>query len=254
MKLIIQILKIGLTVLVLAAFATAASAQVVAQPPNSGRSVKSMVAQSDLVFAGSVENIQYALSEPTGPDGIAIPHTFVTFRVDEVLAGEAPGDLVTLRFIGGLDPETMRYMSTSRTPLFDLGDEDILFVQGNTKKMCPLVGEVKGRLRVIKGQVYSEKGQSILLEKDGSLKNGPRYRLDEAETTTIEGRTFTTKKPGATVEGLPSNAAGAAELKALVKKSAKGHKPKNAFVDADAFSAFEAPAGVPAAPPGVQVQ
>jgi hypothetical protein len=211
-----------------------------------------MVTQSDLVFTGSVKNIQYALSKPTGPDGVAIPHTFVTYRVDEVFAGRAPGGLVTLRFIGGLDPETMRFLSTSRTPHFDLGDQDILFVQGNTKKMCPLTGKLKGRLRVIKGQVYSEKGRSILLKKDGSLEKGPKYSLDEVETTTIKGRTFITKEHGVKVESFPSNAVGASKLKALLKKSAKGYKPKKAFVNADPFSVFAAPAGTPAAPPAVQ--
>jgi len=252
MKLIIQSIKIGLLMAVLAAFATAASAQTATQPSNNGQSLKSMVSQSDLVFTGSVENIQYALSKPTGPDGVAIPHTFVTYRVHEVFDGEAPGGLVTLRFIGGLDPETMRFMSTSRTPHFDLGDEDILFVQGNTKKMCPLVGDFKGRLRVIKGQVYSEKGRSILLKEDGSLENGPRYSLDEVDTNTIEGRTFITKKQGVKVESLPSNAVDSAKLKALLKKSAIGHKPKKAFVNADPFSVFAASDGTPAAPPAAQ--
>jgi hypothetical protein len=254
MKAIIQSMKIGFLMLVLAAFATAASAQMTAQPSNNQLSIKDMVAQAELVFAGRVEKIQYALSEPTGPNGARIPHTFVTYRVEEVFAGEAHGNLVTLRFIGGLDPETMHYLSTSRTPLMDLGDQDILFVQGNTEKMCPLVSDFKGRLRVIKGQVYSETGRSILLDKKGSIKHGPRYRLDEVEKNTIGGRTLTMKKLGPKVKSLPSDAVGSATLKELVKKSAKEHKRKKAFVDADPFSVFAGPDLTPAPMPAVEAQ
>jgi len=249
MKSTAKSLKVGLLVLAFAAYAAAASAAMAAQPSKNGRSVKDILAQCELAFSGSVENIEYALSEPTGPDGVRIPHTFVTYRVDEVLAGEAANGWVTLRFVGGLDPETMRYMSSSRTPLFDLGDHDILFVQGNTKKMCPLVGDRKGRLRVIDGQLYSETGRSVLLNKDGSLKYGSRYQLEEVETTTIEGRTFVTQKRGPKTKSLPSKAVKAAELKAMAKKLAKGLKPKKAVVNADPAFAFAGPAGTPSPPP-----
>jgi hypothetical protein len=249
MKQIIQSMKIGLLVVGLAVFATTASAQTAAQPMENGQSLKSMVAQSDLVFSGSVVNIEYALSKPTGPNEVALPHTFVTYSVEEVFAGESPGGFVTLRFIGGLDLETMRILSTSQTPQFDLGDEDILFVQDNTKKLCPLVGNIKGRLRVIKEQIYSEKGQSILLEKNGQLKEGGSYSLDEVDTTTIEGHTFTNELKGSKRKILPSNAVEVTRLKSLLKQSAKGYKPKKAFANADPSSSFAAPSGTPAAPP-----
>jgi hypothetical protein len=255
MKSIVQSWRIGFLVLVWTTFATVASADMTAMTgkPSSNRgSIKGMVAQSDLVFAGWVEEIEYALSEPAGSNGVPLPHTFVTYRVDEVFAGEAPGALVTLRFFGGLDPETMDYITTSQTPRIDIGDYDILFVQGNTKKMCPLVGNQKGRFRAISKQVYSETGRSVLLDKDGSLKHGPRYRLEDVETTSVKGRTFKTKMRNRNMRNLPSKAIDADEFKALIKKSARNVKPKKIFVSADPTSPFEGPNLEPVQPPAVE--
>jgi hypothetical protein len=146
-----------------------------------------LAGQADLVFRGVVQGIQYRLSQPDGPEGTRVPYTFVTYRVDEVLRGENPGGQVTLRFIGGLHEETMRYMSASTVPRFDLGDEDILFVTGNGERLCPLVGEQRGRLRIVGGQVYTEDGHAVRLSASGELELGPRYALEEVMTTTVHG-------------------------------------------------------------------
>jgi hypothetical protein len=117
-----------------------------------------------------------------------------------------PGPQVTLQFLGGLNAQTLRYMASSQTPQFDLGDEDILFVQGNTTRPCPLVGNRDGRLRVIGGQLYTETGRAVLLAPDGALQFGARYRLPEVETTTAGGRPLTQQTPGPDTRELPSNA------------------------------------------------
>jgi hypothetical protein len=214
-------------------------------------SIKEMINQSELVFSGQVEKIEYALSQPVGSNGVPLPHTFVTYRVDEVFTGEAPGGVITLRFFGGLDPENMDYITTSLAPQFDIGDQDILFVKGNTKKMCPLVENQKGRFRAINKQVYSDTGRSVLLKKNGSLKHGPKYRLKEVETTSVKGRTFKAKMRNEKMRDLPSEAVDAEEFKALIRKSARKFKPKKVFVSADPTAPFEGPNLEPAQPPAV---
>jgi len=57
-----------------------------------------------------------------------------------------------------------------------MGDYDILFVEGNTRRMCPLVGGVEGRLRIIRGQAYTETGRAVLMGNDGSLSSGGSIR------------------------------------------------------------------------------
>lgn len=132
---------LGLTLAVVAVWATVG----LAHSPPSARSLKEMMAQADLVFPGVVDNIEYVLSEPAGPEQVRVPYMLVTYRVARVFAGQAPGPRLTLQFIGGLNRQNMRYMAATETPQFDKGDEDIPFVQGNTMRPCPLVGNRHGR-------------------------------------------------------------------------------------------------------------
>src|SRR5690242_1615981 len=58
------------------------------------------VAAADLVFEGVVEQVAYRLSDRSAPDEAAIPHTFVTFKVQRAFKGRAPdGGRMTLRFL-----------------------------------------------------------------------------------------------------------------------------------------------------------
>ena len=66
---------------------------------NDGSPLAELVADSDLVFRGTVQDIEYVLSEPGGPEQTRVPYTFITYRVDDVLHGEQPGVFLTLRFI-----------------------------------------------------------------------------------------------------------------------------------------------------------
>jgi len=213
------------------------------------RFVRDVLAQSEVAFVGTVDKIEYALSEPARPGGSRIPHTFVTYRVEKVLAGELPSSFVTLRFIGGLDPVKMRIMSSTRTPQIDLGDRDILFVQGNTSRMCPLVGNLDGRFRIIGGRVYTEEGRSISLAPNGSLRLGPRYRLEDIETTTVCGRTFGTTGFGPKALVPPGDAASEAELISVVQGAARGIETRKAFADADPSVPFAGPTMTAVPPP-----
>jgi hypothetical protein len=237
----------GLTLAAVAAWATAG----LAATPAGALSLKEMMTQAELVFHGVVENIEYVLSEPTGPGQVRVPYTFVTYGLRQVFVGQAPGSRVTLQFLGGLNSQTMRYMATSQTPQFDLGDEDILFVQGNTRRPCPLVGNRDGRLRVIGNQVYTEMGRAVLLAGDGPLSSGARYRLPEVETTTVAGRVFTFRMPERGTRALPSEAAQAAEVMAVLADLARQLPSPKAFVNARATAPLAGPDMTPAPPPGL---
>jgi hypothetical protein len=212
--------------------------------------IQEMVAESDLVFRGVVQDIQYALSLPAGPERTQVPHTFVTYRVDEVLQGDEPGALVTLRFIGGLDARDFSVMGASIVPEFDLGDEDVLFVDGNGARMCPLVGSQQGRIRLVGGQAYSDTGRALLIDEDGELKLGARYLLPEVLSTTILGRKFDRQfGPDALVLNGASPALEAEVLFDWIGALAVPLDPAGEFESADASLPFEGPDMVAVAPP-----
>ena len=215
----------------------------------SARSLKEMLAQADLVFHGVVDTIEYVLSEPAGPEQVRIPYTLVTYRVARVFFGQAPGSQVTLQFIGGLNSENMRYMAASETPQFDVGDEDILFAQGNTVRPCPLVDNRHGRLRVVGSQLYTETGRAILLSQGDALDFGVRYRLAEVETTTVAGRVFAQRLPERGARSLPSNAVDAAKVMSLLDNLAQQVPAPKPFANASAAGPIAGPDMTPAAPP-----
>jgi hypothetical protein len=163
-----------------------------------------MTTAADFIFEGRVFEVRYRnsqsvpLLDPTTgaplrdehgnilyADGSNLPHTFVTYKIDKIYKGFPPhdtsGDKVTLRFEGGQsdnvpvgrlgptgEPVVGRYLMTEMVPLFDVGDRDILFVQGNTRSACPLADCPWGRLRILTDPedtapngVFLELGQQV---------------------------------------------------------------------------------------------
>ncbi|MDH5232492.1 MAG: hypothetical protein OEZ58_07580 [Gammaproteobacteria bacterium] len=131
-----------------------------------------MAQQADSVFRGTVVDVSYASSNPVKGQG-AIPHTFVTFTVDEVLHGTAETDrdnTYTLRFIGGQNNKGVMWVD--QLPKFNIGDEDILFVKGNGEAQCPLVECANGRFRIVDGMMHNEYGQAIVEDAKGRMTLG----------------------------------------------------------------------------------
>ena len=220
-----------------------------AQRPSGPVLLSGLLAESDAAFLGRVEKITYALAEPSGPESVRVPHTFVTYRVERSFVGSVPGGTVTLRFMGGLDAAKGLYMASSRKPEFDLGDRDILFVQGNAARMCPLVGNLEGRLRVVAGRVYSEEGRSVRIGGGGVLSLGAGYRLPEVESTTVDGRVLQTQRRGPKALDPPGDAVAEADLVGLLAEVARGVAVRAAFVSADPTVPFAGPEMTPAMPP-----
>lgn len=237
----------ALLALLLGAGAAAAQVAPAAEQPT----LAEMTAMSDLVFRGVAEDVQYVLSEPGGPEATRVPFTFVTYRVKEVLRGQPTGPTVTLQFIGGLDMRDETFMMPTITPSIEAGDEDILFVTGNTEEFSPLVGQMDGRFRVVNRQVYTEMGNAVAVSNGGDIVVGPQYRLKEVETLQIQdGPALQVQLDPAALD-LPSNAMPVDRFTLMVRSAAQRARPAAPFVDADPTRPVPAPDMTPAPPPAV---
>lgn len=210
------------------------------------------VRKADLVFRGVAEDIQYVMSAPGGAEGNSVPYTFVTFRVDSVMKGVPGGPKVTLRFLGGVDPSDGSFMSTDQTPLFDRGDEDILFATRSSGSLTPLVQNKHGRFRVLADQIYTDDGQEVMIESGDRIRTGKRYGFEEVLTTEIEGRVMRTESRGSVEPGAAPTKAVALEdfsraIGRMVEKT--GDDLSRAFEGANPGVAVQAPDLSPAAPP-----
>lgn len=196
--------------------------------PRAPRSLREQAAESDLVFRGSVESVDFTLSEPSARgEGARVPFTLVTYRVHDVLHGMSPGPRLTLRFIGGLDPGSGLTLGSSMTPDFAIGDEDLLFVRDNTTSLCPLVGQLAGRLRVAEGRVFSEDGRVLALDADGALRPTRRRSGDD----------------------VPADAIYADDLAERIRAAASGMAPRARFTSARMSDVVFAPDMTAAPPP-----
>ncbi|WP_144393498.1 hypothetical protein [Pleionea sediminis] len=122
-----------------------------------------LMTKSDLIFKGTIVDVTYKDSTE------GLPHTFVTYKVDRLLAGQSKTNEITLRFIGGKQQigKVKRYLHVSDVPTFEKGESDVLFVRKNNTSICPLVNCSNGRFRDVNGLVTNEDGQPLLLtDKD----------------------------------------------------------------------------------------
>lgn len=124
-----------------------------------------------------------------------------------------------------------------------------MFVRENNHRLVPLVGDYKGRLRVINGQVYNELAHSVNLADDGTMIIGGRYMLAEAATTNVNDRVMF-QDLGPQAQFGPSDAMTAAGLlQELMSFDSLAPAPEVPFVSADINQPVDAPDMTPAAPP-----
>ena len=101
--------------------------------------------RADAVFRGEVVATR-ALWVGSTPETRHIA-TRVTFRVHEAYKGNAAA-METLEFAGGtVDGKTL---TVPGVPQFSVGQVAVLFVVGQGKQFCPLVGIAQGRFHVVK--------------------------------------------------------------------------------------------------------
>lgn len=126
--------------------------------------VQSMVEQADFIFEGVVTSVEHVMSKADEAHPDQVPFNFVTYDIVKIIKGNYSSSIVTMRFVGGPIGDKDKYMSIPGFPLFDPGDHDILMVQGNVIRNCPLVGCSQGRFRIIDGVITNEFG--LLMNPD----------------------------------------------------------------------------------------
>lgn len=156
---------------------TAVVAAVATPEKTTSIATRDLLAQSDLVFSGKVAKVEYKDSV----DGL--PHTFVTYDVDQVISGRPDGAQVTLRFLGGRQQkgEVIRYLEVSETPEFQVGDTDVLFASKNNRSICPLAQCTSGRFRNLDGVLASDDGRAVIEKSDSSFAISSAVIAEESE-------------------------------------------------------------------------
>lgn len=103
-----------------------------------------LVAEADTIFRGRVTAVTARRIEQPDAPGVLIK-TYVTFTVERVLKGRA-GPTITLEFLGGTVGGDR--LEVSGMPTFARAGRDLVFVQQNGARFCPLVALGHGRYRV----------------------------------------------------------------------------------------------------------
>jgi hypothetical protein len=114
-----------------------------------------------VVVHSRVAKVEYRLSPPGTNGQPAVPYTVVTYDVVRVARGTLASPSFTLRYIGGPDGRGS-FLEASHVPVFQVGDEDILFVEDSGEEGCPLVDCIEGRFRILDGAVYNGRGSPVL--------------------------------------------------------------------------------------------
>ena len=128
------LLAIGTLASLLVGWESPAEAMVVVK-----RDFPALVARAEQIVIGTVTDIDY------DHDQSGAPWTLVTFSDLSGLKGDV-GDTFTLRLSGGPDGDRMVHVADM--PRFAVGERAVLFVAGNGRDICPLVGVWQGRFRL----------------------------------------------------------------------------------------------------------
>ena len=102
-----------------------------------------LVQGSDYIIRGKVTALR---NEIRWRDGREVPFTQVEIQVAEVIAGTPPAQVV-LTMLGGRTSDG-GVLTVDGVPQFQVGDQDILFVQGNGTNFHPLRAVMHGRYPV----------------------------------------------------------------------------------------------------------
>ena len=130
-----------------------------------------LVDQADFIFQGEVTNVK---SEWVGEGAQRHIMSYVSFNVSDAVKGN-PGQNYTIRMLGGtVDGESM---GVSDAPTFQVGDQEILFVQNKGSQFIPLVGIMHGRFHIR----TNEAGQEVVTDpNDQPVRNLSRLGKPEA--------------------------------------------------------------------------
>ncbi len=131
-----------------------------------------MVGSSDYIVRAVVKTVTSDWRDNPDQPGRRYIGTLVELEVKEVIRGTPPSPLV-LDLVGGRVGD--RELTIDGAPKFTVGQESILFVQGNGRQIVPLVGMSYGHYPVRRDkrtgadQVMRSNGQLLYSEKEVSL-------------------------------------------------------------------------------------
>ena len=121
-----------------------------------------LVNESDYIVRAVVKSVTSEWRENNGHRHI---YTFVELDVREVIAGSPPQPLV-LQMLGGKVGDEA--LTVSGAPKFNIGDEDVLFIQGNGQNISPLFAIMHGRYPVMRekenGREYITRSNKVPLQ------------------------------------------------------------------------------------------
>ncbi len=143
----------------------------------------SMVGSSDYIVRAVVKSITSEWRDNPDQPGHRYIGSLVTLDVKEVIKGSPPSPLV-LDLVGGRIGDIA--LTIDGAPKFTVGDENILFVQGNGRQIIPLVGMWHGYYPVRRDQ---RTGQDQVLRSNGKLLyNEQEVSLPESALSTAPAR------------------------------------------------------------------
>lgn len=125
------------------------------------RDFSELVALSEEIVVGTVSRID------GGENARGGPLTLVSFTDLTRLKGN-PAEPFVLQLSGGRARDGM-LVQVPDMPTFAVGERAVLFVRGNGRDYCPLVGVWQGRFRV---RQDPERGVAVVLNHDGSVLTG----------------------------------------------------------------------------------
>ncbi len=145
-----------------------------------------LVNGSDCIVRAVVKKVS-SLKKTRG-HGVKI-FTEVELEVVEVIAGSPPAKL-TLEMLGGRVGQ--EELTVQGAPKFQVGDEDILFVNGNGRNVSPLYGMMHGRYPILKeaatGRTYVARSNKVPLHDPAEVS----LPMTEGATAELQRRALIT--------------------------------------------------------------
>lgn len=146
----------------------------------------SLVQEADGVVLGTVEKVTSSY------DANKEIFTFVTLADLDVISGDFAGENFTVRLKGGrIDGEILEIEGS---PLFNTGEQVVVFIKGNGKQAVPIVGWTQGVLRVV-----SSKNDQTIEDYEGNRIVGIKGGKFQKEVHNVSETTFVDPKTGAIV-------------------------------------------------------
>ena len=140
-----------------------------------------MVDSSDYIVRATVKSIESDWRPNPDKPGSRYIGTRVELEVHEVIKGTPPSPLV-LELVGGRVGD--KELTIDGAPKFTVGQQSILFVKGNGRRIVPLVGMTHGKYNVRKNK---KTGREEVLRSDGQ----PLFNEQEVSQSTAAAKVTT---------------------------------------------------------------